>query len=357
MCLLAAIGQWRPLPHTASVAKGTLRTAASKTMGTPLLSIVYSVRDPDYGGGLLHRMQTSMSTLAELGRVCKLDYELIVVEWNPPSCKKPLRELVSWPAYARGRLRFVEVPPSVHETIGCSEAMPFLEYIAKNVGIKRAKGDWILSTTPDCLFNKELVRFLARGRLESNSFYRVDRHDVGADITLDHSWRRRLQTCSENVIRVNRLGETVERVPDLQRSRVTGSIGVLRRAIEAWFSPDNSPAVGEERLHTNAAGDFLLMSRENWLRLRGFTELTTHAHIDSIMCWTAKSAGLKQAILREPIRLYHQEHDRSLHDSFPVTDWTIWHQRFLDCVERGMPLISNDEDWGLGETRLTEYEF
>jgi hypothetical protein len=143
-----------------------------------LLSIVYSVRDPDYGGGLLKRMQVSLLSLAEAARQLHLDYEVVVVEWNPPSDKGALRELVSWPARDRGRLRFIEVPFQLHQTFEDSERIPFLECIGKNVGIRRSRGEWILCTTPDVIFNLHLVRYLVDANLDDGAFYRIDRTDV-----------------------------------------------------------------------------------------------------------------------------------------------------------------------------------
>lgn len=299
-------------------------------------------------------MQVSVSTFAALAHLFKLDYELVVVEWNPPPEKERIRELISWPRHAKGRVRFFEVPASVHEKVTCSDQMPFLEYIGKNVAIRRSLGEWVLATTPDVIFNKRLMRFLAKGKLTGGSFYRIDREDVAAPIPLDASWQQRLRICQDNVVRVNSSGDTVSPPPRL--TLTNRAISRLQTTIRP-ITPGGSPEQAEAPLHTNASGDFFLMSRADWFGLRGYTELSTHAHIDSIMCWTAKSAGLKQVILQGPERLYHQEHDRSLHAHFPETDWAPWHKRFMDALDYGVPMIANDEDWGLVGIDLAEYAF
>src|SRR5206468_2183420 len=89
--------------------------------------------------------------------------------------------------------------------------------------------------------------------------------------------------------------------------------------------------------------------------LRGFTELSSHAHIDSIMCWTARSAGMEQVILDAGMRLYHQEHDRSLHSTMPLTDMWEWKSRYEEAMQAGTMLIENDDSWGLPGAELPEF--
>ena len=300
------------------------------------LSIVYSVHDPAYGAGpgtnLVQRMQVSLNVLAELARLCELDFEVVVVEWAPPAERSKIRSSVSWPKYQTGRLRFIEVPMTIHKRLDNWEVMPLFEYIGKNVGIRRAGGGWILATTPDVLFNEALVRFFAAGSFDENAFYRIDRQDTSARLDPADGWRKQLTLSARSITQVNT------------------SLGS--------FPPDKVPQGQrpEYPLHTNASGDFFLMSRSNWFRLRGYPELSTHAHIDSIMCWTAKSYGLEQLVLGTNMRLYHQEHDRSLHATLPLTDWRPWQDQFLAAISAREPMkVRNSENWDFALDDLPEY--
>lgn len=346
------------------------------------ISLVYAVRDPDYGRDLLHRMQVSLSTFAELARLHELDYEFVVVEWNPPPGKKPIAELVDWEPQDRGRLRVIEVPPAVHADFASPSEMRFLEYVAKNAGIRRARGDWILACSPDVLFNDALVRFLAESELDGNAFYRIDRRDVDCRLSLSHAAQRRLRDCARHVTSVHsRFGSIAmlphsagrrDAIPGLVRERhFEHKKAYLKRNTPRWhvFGAEKlaghacadvllqrmqSLRVQLDEVHTNACGDFLLMSRNAWLQLRGYTELTTHAHIDSIMCWTAALAGMQQVILSGKTRLYHQEHDRSETRDFPMTDLNEWQERTLSALACGTGLITNGDDWGLADRELQE---
>ena len=114
-------------------------------------------------------------------------------------------------------------------------------------------------------------------------------------------------------------------------------------------------------LHRNAAGDFFLMERGWWHRLRGYPELYTHAHIDAILCWVASSAGVVQEILPSRCRLYHQAHHRTSHVDFPQTDWRPWYQRYEETLRQGplrqgSPMVVNLPDWGLANEVLPEWQ-
>jgi len=62
-------------------------------------------------------------------------------------------------------------------------------------------------------------------------------------------------------------------------------------------------------LHTNACGDFTLLSREDWFALRGYPEFPIWPmHVDALFCYSAYHAGLREQVLVDPLRIYHIEH-------------------------------------------------
>ena len=179
-------------------------------------------------------------------------------------------------------------------------------------------------------------------------------------------WKKRctgtLATCSRCYSSAERKCKTCVRPPDsVELEPYSRDGGYLQRLAE-WIDLRRSPPVPafqadpwEQPPHTNASGDFLLMARPVWFELKGYRELTTHAHIDSIMVWLAKSAGLRQVTLGAGMRLYHQEHDRSSHKTMPQTDWRPWKVQFDAALERGAVMATNNDDWGLASTTLMEY--
>ncbi len=78
--------------------------------------------------------------------------------------------------------------------------------------------NYILATNIDILFSDELMQFIAARKLERGKLYRIDRHDVIADVPVDGSTENRLAYCRSHLIRVNtregtfRLGPSGDRL-------------------------------------------------------------------------------------------------------------------------------------------------
>jgi hypothetical protein len=87
--------------------------------------------------------------------------------------------------------------------------------IAKNVGIRRARGEFVLATNPDLLFSNALFAFLASAALRADCMYRIDRHDVPALPPLTGSTDDLLAWCETNILRVHTRWGTF---PPLNRS-------------------------------------------------------------------------------------------------------------------------------------------
>jgi hypothetical protein len=365
--------------------------------GAPHLSIVAAARNDDHGGGFLTRLQLFVDGLADACRRHDLDAEVVLVEWNPPPDRPRLTEAVRWPELGSCRVRIVEVPPELHRLHEHSDAVPLFQMMAKNVGIRRARGRFVLATNVDVLFSDELAAALAPGRLEPGRVYRVDRHDVAADTNWPASPEARLQACADNVVRLNRRDETVDLrtgdvlpiygQPSVARAfalaRAAGVYADLafRRTVLALVRPpgrgvrrmiatarterarlsarfhelreERRIRIARGRLHTNACGDFTLMAREHWEELRGYPELRVTAwHLDSMLLYCAHYAGLRETYLPHP--LYHVEHARFDDPTTPQVSYEELGRWALRMHRSGEPIVSNGEDWGLGGHDLRE---
>jgi hypothetical protein len=170
----------------------------------PYLSVVVTARNDDHGGNLLGRMQTFVNALLAQAKRHAVPLELVVVDWNPPPEKAPLIEALRWPADPDPvEVRFIEVPAALHNTFQHGAALPLYQMIAKNVGIRRARGQFVLATNIDVVFSHELFAYFAQRRLEAGWMYRIDRHDAMQDVPVDGSIDEQLRYCETHLIRVN----------------------------------------------------------------------------------------------------------------------------------------------------------
>ncbi len=169
----------------------------------PYISVVATARNDDHGGNLLRRMQIFVDAWINQAKRHHLHSELILVEWNPPEDRERLAAALRWPSDTEPcQVRIVDVPPEIHVRYQYAGTLPLYQMIAKNVGIRRARGEFILVTNIDIVFSDELMQFLAARRLEKGRMYRIDRHDVMSDVPVDGTIDEQLAYCRSHVIRL-----------------------------------------------------------------------------------------------------------------------------------------------------------
>lgn len=328
------------------------------TLDSPYLSIVVTARNDNHGGDMLKRIQAFVESLVRQCRKFNLDAELIVVEWNPLKDKKRIYDEISWP-YPLDPLtiRFIEVPSAIHNALENADKFPLFQMIAKNVGIRRAKGQFVLATNIDIIFSDELVWFLSQKMLEEKHFYRIDRYDVGKrSIPASIGAENLIKYCESNIIRINSLEGTIE---------TTSHSGVrFDKAFTSLPKQDLTSLAKHEcsRLHTNACGDFTLLSTQYWHKLKAYPELQKWSiFIDGLMVHMAYAAGIEQIILTDPMRIYHIEHDlgwaltQETTKTRPSLDYNKEYRPWCDQMIKEMkPITTNDDNWGFAGNGFPE---
>ena len=170
----------------------------------PKLSIVATSRNDNHGGDLLKRMQIFLDGLIFQCKQYNLNAELLLVEWNPPIDRPRLYDALDWPNDPSPcQIRIIEVPAVIHNRYKYASGLPLFQMIAKNVGIVRARSDFILSTNIDIIFSNDLMRFLSSNKLRKGNLYRVDRYDVSRDVYKYNTFDELLEACSKHTIQIN----------------------------------------------------------------------------------------------------------------------------------------------------------
>ena len=159
---------------------------------TPYLSIVFTGRNDDYGKGFIDRTKYFFyylhKTIKELHNIVNI--ELIVVDYATEDSRDPLHSLFS--DYLNKlkddyiynndnknkiKIRFIQVPHKFHKKL-INAKVPFLEYIAKNIGIRRAKGEFVLSMNPDSLLSKNFFNLVSNKFFNPGFLYTSTRIDM-----------------------------------------------------------------------------------------------------------------------------------------------------------------------------------
>jgi hypothetical protein len=188
---------------SSAVARPLSRRSNENLNVQPYLSIVVATRNDDHGGDPLKRLQAFVNSFDEQCRRTGLDAEVIVVEWNPPADRPRVSSLLRLPTTPTCTYRFFDVPPELHSLLQFADVLPLFQMIAKNVGIRRARGTFVLVTNIDIMFSNELVEHLALRQLQPGFLYRVDRHDIQPNVPIDGHLEEQMAYCASHQLRVH----------------------------------------------------------------------------------------------------------------------------------------------------------
>ncbi len=320
---------------------------------------------------MLKRMRIFVRGLCYQTKKYKLKSELILVEWNPSVGKPLLHEVLPKPDVDDYlTIRYVVVDSDVHNSYTVGKKMPLFQMIAKNVGIRRAKGNFVICTNVDLLFSDKLMSFLASEKLNENTFYRANRCDIPREIDEDQTVNDILAYAGSHVLQ--RLGKSSQ-YPEIEDTRSwvfriprLGGLIALPIKIKRWLGKetiDEKLAI----LDTDACGDFTMMSRKGWEDIKGYYELDAYSiHIDSLGVICAAAVGLEQKILESNMVTYHISHDSGWELSDPIAkiysdlnrpmvDWSSIRSLARKMLSEKQLIQVNNDDWGFVNDKFKEY--
>ncbi len=220
-------------------AQGDSRRLTADT--PPYLSFVVASRNDDHGGNMTRRMQMFVDCLCDQCARHGLRAELLLVEWNPPADRPPLASALTIPGERMCPVRILTVPAEVHRRYRHADRLPLFQMIAKNVGIRAAKGRFVLATNVDILFSEELIAHLAGEPLRAGESYRLDRYDVDNAVMHEKSTAEALDFCARNILRVHAADGTFATERDGRRSDAGGTAASFAPALRfrhGWHSPE-----------------------------------------------------------------------------------------------------------------------
>lgn len=279
-------------------------------MSEPQLSIVLTGRNDGYGTDFTSRFLRTLAFNHDQLAAAGIAHEFVFVEWNPVPGAAWLADLVAGelPQLA-GTFRTYLADPRYQEALSLNPRLEFLEFPAKNIGIRRARGRFVLTSNCDIYLGQEVIAAVRDGALAPGIVYRARRVDLklGADQTaVDWSM---LEDPRNHANRVK---------------------------------PLTPP------LFAGGAGDFILLDRHSYHALGGFNEIYRLARIglDHNFLLKAYTNGYAIADIGGPV--YHVNHTgsfritrqqykgREAEAPWGDSRWPAEHVTYL-----------NDDSWGL----------
>jgi len=213
--------------------------------------------------------------------------EVVYVDFNSPD--KPLHQTTDFinSFGGTGKLKCITVDRSV---IGDDA---FIEVLARNIGIRRASSEFIVSTNIDIVARRP-------GKLAKDTMYTVRRRNVP----------------EMNFAPIEILDEYKDSFEQMPMAYD------FEKKCGIWDPGDDwSLVVG--------CGDFQIAHKDVWEKIRGFEErMTGRAYADSNVMKKAARSGFKIDIL--DLNVYHLDHPpRGTDTKENLNDQGYWVQRFL----------------------------
>jgi hypothetical protein len=207
------------------------------------LSAVVVTRNDNYGGDLNDRATYCLNSL-----INTFD-EVILIDWNSPN-NRPLLWDIDKNLSLRGNLKHIVITPEIASilTNGDPDAQVCCETLGRNIGIRRATGDYIVSTNIDVIAPRrdELEKTIIND-LNEKTFYTISRrHIEWKDIEEFHGGERKYGDWEE--LRNHLIENSEER------------------------KYEEKVVDGDDYSIVNCCGDFQLAHRDIWDEIKGFEE-------------------------------------------------------------------------------------
>ena len=346
--------------YRADVAKDV----AWRTRDEVFLSIIVASTNDDYNG-IRARMFAFTHHLSAAAEEVGLDYELIVVQYNPrldtdylgkpynasTDDELPLSQLLPLTAEsARARLRIVSVPPDLHRH---ADKGKLWEFVAKNAGIRRARGRFVLLTNMDDIFPRDLLAWLAKEHAQADTVLR-------AHIILNFAPDRATDmqgACDAAAAAVTVLPETAGQSCSPAPSTISTAGGALARA--GWASGGTPYDV-----RNCFMGDFSLWSRDAFIRTGGYIETYQNVHVETahrqyVQQWAGSPIKHWQFVDQPTC---HQAHERRGRPAAPFSPGALVQQHkgraenaTWGIVEQALPTATAASVLDRGYNPLTPY--
>ena len=346
---------------------------------TVRLSVVWSLRNDNYRNQTRRYHIAGCVMLAQLSEFATFDRqaELLLVDWNPvagqPRVDEILKDCDRKSTNPYVHLRTVVVPSNITQSKAVNPRQrKFLQYHSKNVGIRRADGDWILVQNVDDIHPLSLIRVLMEGHLNPNYFYRTSlsmidfRESSQGFVHRNPNRTISLSNTSSVEDITDWLASSPEAINSMLDSRLSRSYDGFCDSIfdetnsGKYFKSKISNTKQVQQMYTAAAGDFTLATKQAWYDIGGYPEVDVGmSGVDGWILSHFYYKGYRQTLIPKPCgQVFHIDHDG--HDS-GIPTRTMQLEVFANCLmskgHKGNPTNRFKDSGCIPPKRETDIEF
>lgn len=245
------------------------------------LSVVITSRNDNYGGNLMERATYCLNSMIDT-----FD-EVWYVDWNSPVEVGSLLNAIKPNLQLRGNLNHIVVTPETAQALTNNDPhmQVCCEVLGRNLGIRRATGDIIVSSNIDIIAPNRRELFETIYGLDKDTFYTISRRPT--------DWEQ-IKKFHGGELKFNEFYQLAEH---------------LRTNSEERHYKE-SVVQGEDYSIINCCGDFQLAHSHVWEKIRGFEEeLIYSLYTDTNIQKKAVMHGFGLKALYSPA-LFHINHGK-----------------------------------------------
>ncbi len=285
------------------------------------ISAVIVSRNDGYGGHLNER-----ATYCFNSAIDTYD-EVIYVDWNSEthSLLYDIKDNIQF----KGNFKHIVISPEIASVLtnGDPNAQKCCEVLGRNIGLRRATGDYLVSTNIDIIHPKRDQLEETIAQLDIRSFYTISRRHTDWDI---------IKAFHNDEIPFSEW-------KSLREYLITNS--EERHFEETTVSGDNYSII-------NCCGDYQIAFREIWNEIRGFEEALIYSlYADTNVQKKALMHGFGLKAIYNPA-LFHIEHGRG-GGGFLDGINKVTNDPYRAIVYQNK--TENSDSWGFGDTEI-EFE-
>ena len=290
------------------------------------LSAVVVTRNDNYGGNLKERATYCLNSAIDTYD------EVIYVDWNSPT--HSLLYDIKDNLITQGNLKHIVIPPEASKALTNNDPQAQLccEVLARNIGLRRASGDYIISTNIDVIAPRRDHLEKAINKFDKNTFYTISRRHTDWDQIMKYHGGK---------LTVDNLKE----FKGLRDYLIENSVERIHEEKVGEPSDDNYSII-------NCCGDFQIAPKHIWKEIRGMEEELIYClHTDTNIQKKAVMHGFNLKALFSPA-LFHIDHgpgggglltgiNKKMNDMYRAV--------------AGQEKTENGENWGFSDIEI-EYE-
>jgi len=359
-------------------------------------SFIITTRNDNHGGNMLLKNQFFVNRWAFNIKKLDINCELIIVDWNSP---EKLKNKIKIPKLGKNQsIRIIEVPNKIHKKFKHYKKLNMFQMIAKNVGARRAMGKYLILTNVDIIFSNSLLEFLKNIKLNEDYIYRADRYDI--NFNKFNNFKINEQYLNTNITHINKKYYTHDIIKNIKYWTYNSFSGAIINSLKffsfviinlikkksinkyiklklnIFYIINNLKIIINNlkiildiiispKLHTNACGDFQLLSKKTFFNLCGYYEYDGYSfHVDSILMWKAYFMGYKFKELK--FKIFHINHaggydtSKDLFENLKKKDINyISNNKLINIIKnlKNNASYLGDAKFGLVDYKLNEFFF